>query len=78
MSLVERPKTISLAERLDSGFLTIEELCALKACGRTQVYADIKAGALTVEKFGRSTRIAGPVAKAYRPGQRRHSDTEAA
>jgi hypothetical protein len=62
---------VPLAERLQHGFLTIEEVCALKACGRTQIYEDIKAGALLIEKHGRSTRIAGPIAKAYVPGQRR-------
>lgn len=62
---------VTLADRLEHGFVTVEELCALKACGRTQVYEDIKAGALPVAKHGRSTRIAGPDAKAYAPGARR-------
>ena len=70
MSLVDHTPGITLADRLDYGFLTIDELCALKLCGKTQVYADIKAGALKVEKHGRSTRVAGPNAKAYQPGQR--------
>lgn len=68
---------VSLADRLENGFITIDELCALKMCGRTQLYADIKAGALQVVKHGRSTRIAGPVAKAYTPGAR-HSNGKAA
>lgn len=68
---------VTLADRLDHGFITIDELCALKVCGRTQIYADIKANALAVVKHGRSTRVAGPVAKAYVPGARRLA-TEAA
>lgn len=63
--------SVSLADRLDFGFVTIDELCALKACGRTQVYEDIKSGALDVVKHGRSTRVRGPVAKKYVPGARR-------
>lgn len=69
---------ITLSDRLESGFVTIDELCALKLCGRTQVYADIKAGALAVVKHGRNTRVAGPVAKAYAPGCRRLARGEAA
>jgi hypothetical protein len=70
--------SITLADRLDHGFVTIKELCALKLCGTTQVYADIKAGALPIEKHGRSTRVRGPVAREYVPGQRRNSGEWAA
>jgi len=64
-------QAITIADRLEFGYITIDELCALKKCGRTMVYADIKAGVLQVDKHGRSTRVAGPVAKAYVPGARR-------
>lgn len=76
MAIGTAAANITLADRLAHGFVTIDELCALKMCGRTQVYEDIKAGALQVVKHGRSTRIAGPLAKAYVPGARR--TTEAA
>jgi hypothetical protein len=69
---------VTLADRLEHGVITVEELCALKMCGKTQVYADIKAGALSVEKHGRSTRVRGQIAKAYIPGQRRLSNEQAA
>ncbi len=78
MSVIRAKGGVSLADRLDYGFITIDEICGLKNCGKTQVYADIKAGALEVEKHGRSTRIRGPVAKAYIPGARRRGDSEAA
>ncbi len=68
---------VSFADRLEHGVITIDELCALKRCGRTQVYEDIRAGALEVEKHGRSTRIRGPVAKSYVPG-RRYANGQAA
>lgn len=76
MSFVENVASVTLAERLDYGYVTIKEVCALKLCGTTTVYADIKAGALKVEKHGRSTRVYGPMAKAYVPGAR-HLNTEA-
>jgi hypothetical protein len=63
--------TVTLSDRMQYGFITIAELCVLKQCGRTQVYEDIKAGALEVVKHGRSTRVFGPAAAAYVPGQRR-------
>lgn len=69
--------TVTLSDRLEHGFITIDELCELKRCGRTLVYEDIKAGALVVDKHGRSTRIAGPVAKSYIPGARRNDDRAA-
>jgi hypothetical protein len=70
MRITQTQGGVSLADRPDYGFVTIDELCALKMCGKTQVYADIKAGALRVEKHGRSTRVRGPIAKAYIPGAR--------
>lgn len=56
---------ISLAERLEHGFLDVEELMALAKRGRTAFYADVQAGFVTLEKHGRFTRIRGPVAQAY-------------
>ncbi len=70
MAFVESIPSVTLEARLEHGYVTIKELCALKICGVTQVYADIKAGALEVEKHGRSTRVSGPVAKSYTPGAR--------
>jgi hypothetical protein len=69
---------VTLADRLEYGFITIDELCQLKQCGRTMVYADIKAGALEIEKHGKSTRVAGPKAKAYVPGAHRRMSGKAA
>jgi hypothetical protein len=70
MKITQTQGGVSLGDRLDHGYVLIDEVCALKMCGKTQVYADIKAGVLPVEKHGRSTRIRGPVAKAYVPGSR--------
>jgi hypothetical protein len=71
MQLATTSPGVTLADRLEHGYVTIDELRALKVCGKTQIYEDIKNGALEVEKHGRSSRIRGPVAKAYTPGQRR-------
>jgi len=60
---------ITLEDRLAFGFLTVDELSALKCIGITAIYADIKKGNLVVEKFGKATRVAGPIARAYRPGR---------
>jgi hypothetical protein len=78
MSTTTNTPSVTLTDRLELGFLTIDELAILKACGRTQIYADIKAGALPIEKHGRATRIRGPVAKSYTPGQRRLLNERAA
>lgn len=78
MAFVENSPNVTLEARLEHGYVTVKELCALKLCGVTQVYADIKAGALKVEKHGRSTRIAGPIARDYRPGARHAKREEAA
>jgi hypothetical protein len=78
MAFVENIPTVTLEARLEHGYVTIKELCALKLCGLTQVYADIKAGALEVEKHGRSTRVRGPIARAYTPGARHAKRGEAA
>ncbi|MEK4034526.1 excisionase family DNA-binding protein [Methylocystis sp. IM3] len=61
---------VTVADKIAAGgFLTIQELAALKSVGRTTIYEDIQARRLPVEKLGRSTRIAGAVAKAYVPGR---------
>lgn len=59
--------SITIEDRFTGGFFSIGELVVLKHTSRTQVYADIKAGLLPVEKHGRSARIAGPVARKYIP-----------
>jgi hypothetical protein len=71
MQLAATSQGVTLADRLEHGYVTIDELCALKVCGKTQIYEDIKSGSLEVEKHGRSSRIRGPIAKDYKPGQRR-------
>ncbi|MEK4035812.1 hypothetical protein WOC76_04380 [Methylocystis sp. IM3] len=58
----------TIAQRLIvGGFLSIAELCQFKGTSKSVVYEDIAAGLLPVEKFGRATRIAGPVARDYIP-----------
>ncbi|PPC98686.1 MAG: hypothetical protein CTY36_10640 [Methylocystis sp.] len=61
---------VTLADRIEHGLLTIQELCALKLVSISKVYEDIAAGNLPVEKHGRLTRVQGPIAKRYVPGQR--------
>ena len=56
---------ITIADRLEFGFVTVDELCALARRSRTGIYQDAKAGLLEIAKVGRSSRIHGPVAKAY-------------
>lgn len=56
---------VTLAERLEHGFLDVEELLALSKRGRTAFYDDVKHGFVTLEKHGRFTRIRGPAAQAY-------------
>lgn len=66
----KKPVEISIADKLaPGGFVTIEELAPFKGTSRTMIYGDIKRGLLPVEKHGRNTRIAGPVARAYVPGR---------
>jgi hypothetical protein len=55
----------SLADRFQFGKFTIAEICALARRSKTLVYRDIAEGRLTVEKYGRSTRVAGPEARRY-------------
>ncbi len=76
----DRTQTLgpNIAERLEHGVVTIAELCVLGKVGKTSVYQDIRDGTLPILKHGRSTRIAGPVAKAYITGQHRRNNAEAA
>jgi len=68
MAVPKRLQAYPIADRLiDGAYIDIEELCSLKKISKSVVYDDIKDGLLPVEKFGRLTRIAGPVAKAYVP-----------
>lgn len=67
-----------LIDRLSFGFLSVDEVCGLKLCGRSQLYEDIKAGALPVVKHGRSTRIPGPAVRDYTPGARRLKNADTA
>jgi hypothetical protein len=78
MAFVENTPRVTLADRLEHGFVDLKELADIKLCGLTTIYADIKAGALEVEKHGRSTRVRGPVAKVYTPGARHAKRGEAA
>jgi hypothetical protein len=56
---------VTIQDRLEFGFVTVDELCALTHRSRTSFYADAKAGLVEIAKVGRSSRIHGPVAKAY-------------
>ena len=56
---------ITLADRLRHGFLTVDEVCALKRCSRSRFYEDARSGVVAYEKDGRLTRIRGPVAARY-------------
>jgi hypothetical protein len=59
----------TLGDRLEFGMVTIDELAELSQQSRWKLYDDIKFGRLHVVKSGRSTRVRGPVAKAYLAGQ---------
>jgi hypothetical protein len=56
---------VSIRDRLEFGFVTIDELCALAHRSRTGFYADAKAGLVEISKVGKSSRIRGPAAQAY-------------
>lgn len=60
---------ITIHDRLEAGNLTIDEVCALKPRSRTGFYADLKAGFVSIEKFGRKSVVRGPIAKAYIVGE---------
>ena len=56
---------VTIQDRLEFGFVTVDELCALARRSKTGFYADVKAGLVEIVKVGRSSRIRGPIAKAY-------------
>ncbi len=60
---------ITLADRLDHGLLTLGEVAELASVSRRKVEEDAAAGRLAITKFGRSARVAGPVARQYLAGQ---------
>lgn len=66
--MTKTTQTITLADRLEHGELTLLELSTLKSVCLTKLYHDIKTGKLPVVKRGRSTRVLGKVARAYVPG----------
>jgi hypothetical protein len=56
---------VTIQDRLESGNLTVAEVCALKSRSRTGFYADLKAGLVEIRKCGRKSVVPGPVAKRY-------------
>lgn len=56
---------IPLADRLDHGVISVDEMLGLALIGRTSFYDDVKHGLCEVEKHGRFTRIQGTKAKEY-------------
>jgi hypothetical protein len=60
---------IPVEVRLNSGNLTIEEVCALATRSKTGFYEDLKAGLVAVRKIGRKSVVPGPIAAAYIPGR---------
>jgi hypothetical protein len=56
---------LSVADRLQCGWLSVDEVCALRRVSRTRFYEDVRAGLVTTQKHGRSTRISGPIAAKY-------------
>lgn len=60
---------ITLADRLTHGLVTLPEVAGLAGVSVRKINYDVAAGRLTVEKIGRSTRVRGPIARAYLNGQ---------
>jgi hypothetical protein len=60
---------IPVEVRLNSGNLTIEEVCALATRSKTGFYEDLKAGLVAVRKIGRKSVVPGPIAAAYISGR---------
>ncbi len=56
---------VTLQDRFEFGFFTVDHLCDLANRSRTAFYADVKAGLVKIDKVGRSSRVYGPNAKAY-------------
>jgi hypothetical protein len=61
---------LTLADRLEFGNLTVNEVCALKNRSRTGFYEDVKKGLVSIEKIGdRKSVVRGPVARCYIEGR---------
>jgi hypothetical protein len=61
---------LTLADRLEFGNLTINEVCALKNRSRTGFYEDVKNGLVSIEQIGdRKSIVRGPVARCYIEGR---------
>jgi hypothetical protein len=56
---------ITIQDRLEVGYLTVDEVCALKKRSRSGFYADVKAGLVEIKKQGRKSVIRGPIARRY-------------
>jgi hypothetical protein len=67
---------ISIQDRLESGNLTISEVCDLKRRSRSGFYADLKAGLVQIRKQGRISVVPGPIARRYINGGDRARDTQ--
>ena len=69
--MAERKERLSIPVevRLNSGNLTIEEVCALATRSKNGFYEDLKAGLVAVRKIGRRSVVPGPVARAYINGE---------
>jgi hypothetical protein len=63
---------ISIQDRLESGNLTISEVCDLKRRSRSGFYADLKAGLVQIRKQGRISVVPGPIARRYINGDQAH------
>jgi hypothetical protein len=61
--------TITIHDRLEVGYFTIDEVCALKNRSRTGFYQDLKDGLVKIKKDGRKSKVHGPVAKRYIAGE---------
>lgn len=62
------PAAITIHDRLESGNLSVHEVCALADRSRTGFYADVKAGLVSIRKVGRRSVVPGPIAKRYIAG----------
>jgi hypothetical protein len=61
---------LTLADRLEFGNLTVNEVCALKSRSRSGFYEDVKKGLVSIEKVGdRKSVVRGPVARRYIEGR---------
>lgn len=55
----------SLMARFTAGFFRISELCELKQISKSQFYLDASSGLVTIEKFGKLSRVPGWSAARY-------------